>query len=347
MGGQGIEHFKQAFDPLFAAFLRNKIDATVPLLNEVSVAAGLEQTAAIFGEEGKRIRPYMLYLAYVSARGKDIEDAMMAGISIELQHAFALVQDDIIDRGMVRHGQQTVHETIRSHLSGADAERIANAQAMLIGDLLSSWSYAAMHTLTTPRKVELVRLLQQMVERVIIGEMMDVSFLRLVTVTDADLSKRDALKTASYTFTYPTLIGMNLAGKDKQYRSFCEQFGHYVGEAYQIQDDVLDVIGEVGEPGGSDITEHQHTYLTQYIRRRGDQYEMSVLDTFFSDAVDTDNEQEVLRIVSQPDVLQAAQAEIERCLRKAHQVVHEAGFSDEYTAQWLGIVELLERRSAT
>ncbi len=344
-----ISQFKEKFDPLFSAFLREKIDEAKSHIRDPAVSGALEQAYEIFGRRGKRMRPFVLYSMYKAAGGSNDKEALEAGMSVELQHAFALIQDDIIDRGSIRHGVPTAHEVIKRELTNrgvtADIDHMANAQAMLIGDLLSSWSYGVLNDMDSPYEQRILEQLQEMVAKVIIGEMMDVSMPLRNNVSHDEISERDAFKTAAYTFVYPLLMGVTLAGKEADYEIFCKEFGACMGEVYQIQDDILDIVGESGTPQHSDINEHQHTYLTQYVLEHGDHDAIQALETFFSGkAPDPENEEKVLGIVSRPEVIGAAQAAAKELLEEAKTMIMAANFSKQDEKLWLDVVGFFENR---
>lgn len=343
------KQFIEKFDPLHAGFLRDKIGFAEEHIHDETVRNALEQSYEIFGLRGKRFRPYALYLMYVSVGGDNYEEAALAGIGVELQHAFALIHDDIIDRGDLRHGLPTIHELIKERLvidgTTVDIEHLANAQAMLIGDLMLSWSYAALNDSQNPQKDRVLKQLQDMTTKLIIGEMIDVSLPLHRRVSDDELAERDAFKTTAYTFVYPLLMGATLAGKEEEYASFCNTFGSYMGEVYQIQDDILDILGELGTPAHSDIREHQHTYLTQYVFAHGTQSDIRTLETFFaSKAADQENEKQVLEIVSRSEVIEAAKAKTAKLLVQAKKVLHDAEFAGHHEDLWLEVIGFFEHR---
>ena len=90
------------------------------------------------------------------------------------------------------------------------------------------------------------------------------------TATFADIEKKNFLKTATYTFTRPMQFGVAIAGGSKATMKFCEEFGALVGQAFQLQDDLLDVRGgDTGKTSMRDIREGQHTALTQFVFEHG------------------------------------------------------------------------------
>jgi len=343
------DEFKKAFDPALVAFLREQIDIAKAHIKDETIQAALEQMYDMFGERGKRVRPYVLYLMYTSAGGTVRHDWVQAGIASELQHAFALIHDDIIDRGDTRHDIATAHEVMSKGLTTRGVERdvqhLANAQAMLIGDLVLSWSHLALGQLESKYSARTQSLFQDMAVKLIVGEMMDVSFPYRDNVDDEEVTVRDQFKTAADTFVYPMLMGASLAGREEQFASFCKQFGNCMGEVFQIQDDILDVLGGEGKPPFADVREHQHTYLTQYILRSGSERDKKTLQTFFSGKKASSSVQtQVQKLVSNPSVIATAKADSIAKLAEAKQAIHRAGFENSYEQLWLEAVGYFEQR---
>ena len=343
------KQFIQKFDAQYSTYLREKVDQAKSYFEDDILKDAVERVYEIFGKSGKRIRPYTLYLMYKSAGGQKDEDSIITGIGLELEHAFALISDDICDRGDVRHGVQSIQEMVKERLAARgitfDIEHQANCQAMLVSCMTLSWAYAAINPLDNPYKDRIIYHFQEMSIKEVSGEMMDISFPSRSYVADQELNKRDLFKTAADTFVYPLILGAVLAGKEKELGSFSEKFGSLMGEVYQIQDDILDIVGEKGTPEYSDIREHQHTFLTQYVLSHGSGEDKKVLEKFFSGGeADADNEKEVLKIVSRSEVIDYAKSESTNRINQAKQELKKVGFAAEYEALWLDIVGFFEKR---
>lgn len=344
-----IVEFKRTFDPGFSVFLRTKINEIKQHTHDPVLHVALEQIYLMFAERGKRMRPYAAFLMHKTATGVDEEEVFKLGIALELLHAFALVQDDLIDNGEMRHGVATVHERVAEELKGRGVEgnvnHLARSQAMLVSDLISTWSHGVIGQLKSPYKDRLLAQLQEMMVKVITGEMIDVGMPTRPVVSSQELSERDALKTASYTFEYPLLMGATLAGGENEYATFCHEFGLEMGAVYQIQDDLLDIIDDEDASKLSDIREHQHTYLTQYVFTNGSAADREELKMFFSGAVaDAANEARVLALVSSPEVIHATKTELHRRLENAKRIIHDTTLASNYKDVWLGVVSLFEKR---
>jgi len=220
-------------------------------------------------EGGKRIRPYLGYIAYeVASRKSPVcrtgrqgtkadKEILETLVGLELFHAFALVHDDIMDRGKDRHGVPTANRVF------------GDAQAILLGDLLFNWAAE----IIAPTKGQPV--FAKMVDEVILGQMLDVDAIRRDKVSDGFIQDKMRLKTASYSFIRPMQFGVALAGVGAQHAAplhgFCERFGLPLGLAFQIQDDLLDLTAsskKLGKSAMNDVKEGQKTVFTQYASRK-------------------------------------------------------------------------------
>lgn len=254
----------------------------------VSLGADLQPVAdALVGfcEGGKRIRPLFAYCGWRAAGGEVAdEEAVFGAIAcLELVQAAALVHDDIIDESDSRRGKPSVHKLFeRAHRAAAmdgDAERHGTAAAILIGDLALIWADAVLQSAGLPAEalLRVRRELDDMRIEVMSGQFLDV--LEQARPAPPERAVESALrvaelKSASYTVARPLLIGAAIAGADESIRSAYARFGHHVGIAFQLRDDLLGVYGDpavTGKPAGDDLREGKRTVLiARAVDRLGD-----------------------------------------------------------------------------
>jgi geranylgeranyl pyrophosphate synthase len=87
---------------------------------------------------GKRLRPYMMYLAYKGFSGMQDESILPVTVSLELLHNFLLIHDDIIDQDTMRYGGKNISGVYKDYfaeLGDDEAKRNANNVALLAGDI--------------------------------------------------------------------------------------------------------------------------------------------------------------------------------------------------------------------
>jgi len=119
----------------------------------------------------------------------------------------------------------------------------------------------------------------EMIEEVILGQMIDVDMMSGATATEDMIQKKNMYKTAGYTFVRPMLTGAILAGADKENQSLIVELGTDLGLAFQIKDDLFDIISaDKTKSPFSDIQEGQQTFFTNYIFTKGTKEEKELLN---------------------------------------------------------------------
>jgi len=210
---------------------------------------------------GKRVRSTLVQLSCEAVGGRP-EAAVHAGAAIELMHNFTLVHDDIMDRARSRRGRPTVHVAWDLNT------------ALLVGDILLGHAYDLL--LKSDQRV-LSRLSSSFTRGLLDvceGQAMDLEFGHREDVRVRDYFAMIELKTGRLLSLACEMGGM-LGGGGQKDLSTLRSFGHYLGRAFQLQDDLLDVIADqkrLGKPIGGDIIEGKRTYLllTALERARGE-----------------------------------------------------------------------------
>lgn len=265
--------FKTDFDLHLEAYLEEKI-------KKINTIAQYERFDSFWehvkknSQNGKRIRPYMSYLGYQGAGGKDFQEWLPLGLSLELLHIFALIHDDIMDRSELRHNIPTIHSHITTRYqteNNSDAVHLGNSQAMLIGDLILSFSEEQIrkYAKVSPHFEDISNTYQNMLEEVMMGQMLDIDMSSLENTDQAIILKKTYLKTAGYSFVHPFEIGIFLAGGKIQDFLLYQDLQKNLGTLFQIQDDLLDITSESNQLHKtvlSDVKEGQHTIFSYYIQ---------------------------------------------------------------------------------
>lgn len=193
---------------------------------------------------GKKLRGALVQLGFECAAGH--RRFLPASLAYELAHGFLLVHDDIMDKATVRRGLPTLHaryaRALRPRLGAAEAEHLAAAIAITLGDLAYAWSVEllAEMRISPERRAAVLQTFAQIIEETVIGQYLDLT---------TDWRSLDALartldicrrKTAHYSVVGPLLIGSLLAGASDRFRRACDAFGIPIGVALQLRDDLLD-----------------------------------------------------------------------------------------------------------
>ncbi len=211
---------------------------------------------------GKRLRPTLLILSSRIVGGSE-EKALPAAAAVELLHNFTLVHDDVMDMDEFRRGVPTVHK-----IWGIST-------AIIAGDLLFSKSFEALLYLKelgidSKRIVEAARILAQAASTIAEGQAMDMAFEERTDVTEEEYFQMIYKKTAAL-FEASTKIGALVGGGRVEDVELLGNYGKNLGIAFQIQDDILGVIGEeekLGKPVGSDIREGKKTIIVIHALRK-------------------------------------------------------------------------------
>jgi geranylgeranyl pyrophosphate synthase len=188
---------------------------------------------------GKRLRPALALLA-----GKfgqyDLELLVPLAASIELLHTATLVHDDVIDNAATRRGRPTVNSLFR------------NTTTIMVGDYM--FAHAADFVARTGN-IRVIRLFSQTLMAITRGEIrQDMTAFDARQTVDHYL-QRISGKTASL-FAAACEGGAVVTGATEDHVQALREYGHSLGMAFQIVDDILDFMGdehEMGKPVGSDL----------------------------------------------------------------------------------------------
>ena len=195
---------------------------------------------------------------------------MRACASLELLHASALVHDDYMDASDTRRGRPATHRgfEVEHRADGwrGDPEQYGASAAILLGDLLLSWSDELLRRCGLPldRVVPALDVFDRCRSEVITGQFLDVS-VQARGVADVDAAMTVLrYKSAKYSVERPLHIGATLAGGSERQLAQLGAFGLPLGEAFQLRDDLLGVFGDpsmTGKPAGDDLIEGKRTVL--------------------------------------------------------------------------------------
>ena len=214
--------------------------------------------------EGKGLRP-TLTIATCIALGGAMDDAVRAAGALELFHNGFLVHDDIADESTHRRGKPTLHIT---HGVGL-AVNAGDAMNLFAVDLVLS----NLPKLGLARTLGLIHEIMHMCRETVEGQAVELGWIRrnFVPARDADYFRMSTQKTGWYTCITPCRMGAVAAGvtNPEQLDRFNEAF-RLIGIAFQIQDDVLNLIGETelyGKEALGDLLEGKRTVMMIHLFR--------------------------------------------------------------------------------
>ncbi|HEY8021522.1 MAG TPA: polyprenyl synthetase family protein [Thermoanaerobaculia bacterium] len=277
-----LSGFRDKLDRALAEWIEAKRRAVaVESAGTTEAAAMLELidgVASLTRHGGKRLRPALVYYTYRACGGRSDAAALPLALATELLHTYLLIHDDIMDHAEVRRGQPAAHvrfrEAHRAHGWRGDARDFGASVGILLGDLAHTWAVElfAQALVDAPREAaELNRCFSAMCQEVIGGQYLELLVaLRGGTAEQAgaeELLSVLRLKSGRYTAERPIQLGAILAGAPAERRAALTRYGGAVGEAFQLQDDLLGMFGDaetLGKPVGADLTEGKFTFLVYH-----------------------------------------------------------------------------------
>ncbi len=231
---------------------RDRVEHELHAAVEAPTEALTEMARHLLGAGGKRVRPLFAVAAAACGHADDGQpaprDVILGGVSVELVHLGSLYHDDVIDEAVTRRGIESVNA------------RWGNLRAILAGDFLLAKASEIAASLGT----EVAGLLAATIGRLCEGEVRELNDAYQVARTeDAYLASIEG-KTASL-LSAACRIGAIVGGLDRADVDRLTEFGTAYGMAFQIVDDVLDVVAtdeQLGKPAGHDLVEGAYNLPT-------------------------------------------------------------------------------------
>ncbi len=235
---------------------------------------------------GKRFRP-LLAIKSCQVLGGSPDDVLPEAAAVELIHTFTLIHDDIMDEDEERRGVPAVHVKWNVPV------------AILAGDTLFSKAFEVAAEGGDVRAMEeLARACTEICE----GQAMDLEFERREDVTEEEFLEMVRKKTAAL-IRASCVIGGLKAGAEEDQLSALAEYGENLGIAFQIQDDVLDLVGDeskLGKPVGSDIVEGKKTLIViKGLERADEEQRERILSTLGNEDASEEEVREVIDILDE------------------------------------------------
>jgi geranylgeranyl diphosphate synthase, type I len=278
--------------------------------------------ATDFVRGGKRLRPLFCRAGWLVAGG-DEHDARLddAAAALEWLQGSALVHDDLMDDSDTRRGRPSIHRDFeRKHREAGlvgDPVRYGMSAAVLLGDLMLSWSDEQFRSSGLPRTAEAMQYLDLCKAEVVAGQYLDVLAQTRPSVGVEEAMRVLRYKSAKYTVERPLHLGAALAGADDALIDALTDVALPLGEAFQLRDDVLGVFGDpgvTGKPAGDDLREGKRTVLVARAAELGSDSDRTLL----ADGLGTTGGVEELRgLMERTGALASVEADIERLERQA------------------------------
>ena len=291
--------------------------------------------------EGKRIRPLLLILSYLgySPKGKKVDQNLYnASTCMEFLHNFMLIHDDIIDRSDLRRGKPTLHKLLRKAVKTAEPDRLGADLSIIAGDIVYALAIDAFLSIKENplRKERALKYFIQTAVLTAMGEFIDTlhGVDKINNVKEKDVLLNYTLKTARYTFDCPMVIGAILAGAKNRDINKLAELGILIGQAFQIQDDIIgsfDTQKNIGKSILSDIAESKKTILVCHAYRNLSQAKRKTFMQYF--AKPKKSYQDLLavrKILIEAGSLTYSLKAIKTRREKAHKIIGELKLKNPY-----------------
>ncbi|HEY0672101.1 MAG TPA: polyprenyl synthetase family protein [Longimicrobiales bacterium] len=240
---------------------------------------------------GKLFRPALLLLANQVGNRPHARAVTLAAL-VELVHLATLVHDDAVDHSVLRRGMPTVN-AMWNHQT-----------AVIMGDYLYSRS---IQELTALGRIDLLAVLSRAANEMSIGELRQLVSCDALRFTENDYYRLIASKTASL---MSAACEMGAVAGEARFSESLAAYGHDLGMAFQIADDLLDYTAteaDTGKPSGQDLREHKMTLPLIAAMPRMDAAARAEVEVFFADPEPTDEGiEQIISLVREHDGIEYA-----------------------------------------
>ncbi len=239
---------------------------------------------AYLKRSGKRLRPAVL-LWSCGAVGGDEDAALPAAAGVEMFHTWTLVHDDLIDNDDLRRGGPTIHKMGQKFASEklgyneAKSRDYGRDLAVLTGDSQHGWTISLFCECATLKGVDprtviniIYHLESYVVNTLIEGELLDVQYAGTpIEKLDRDNIVRMLWMKTGVLYQFAAragaMLGLGKPDVEHPYVQALSQFASQCGTAFQLQDDILGLLGkeqQLGKPVGSDVREGKKTTIVYF-----------------------------------------------------------------------------------
>ena len=277
------------------AKIQAQLNSDVALINQLGFY--------IVSSGGKRLRPM---LAVLAARALDYqgEDHTTAAAFIEFIHTATLLHDDVVDESDMRRGKATANAAF------------GNAASVLVGDYIYTRSFQMM---TSLRSLKILDIMSAATNVIAEGEVQ-----QLMNCNDPDTTEESYMeviysKTARL-FEAATQVAAIIAKASPEVETAFQDYGRYLGTAFQLIDDVLDYVAdgkEMGKNVGDDLAEGKPTLPLLYAMRHGNPQQAAMIREAIEQANGMDKLDEILACMRETGALEYTQQRAEQEADKA------------------------------
>lgn len=358
-----IDVVQESFRPLLAEF-RLKLESELHdwLTDKEREAAGesgasrelTEVLTRFVARDGKRIRPALLYYTYRACGGQSDDKVMPMAMSVELLHTYLLIHDDIMDHANVRRGEPAAHviyaDLHRERGWLGSSEHFGESVAILLGDLAQTYSLELYSSVELAPEVaaEFRQQFSNMCQEVVLGQYLEMTAGHRESMEEDELLRVLRMKSGRYSVERPVQLGYLLARAPEATRQALTIYGLKMGEAFQLQDDLLGMFGDaetVGKPVGADLVEGKFTLLIHHAMRHLSPEDRTMLQRALGNPdLDPEEIQRAQGLIEASGARQRVQEMIEERLNEAREALSTVDLAEDGGAFLAGSIEYLRGR---
>lgn len=262
--------------------IQKQVDSDVSLINQLGFY--------IVNSGGKRLRPLLTVLAARALNIQTDQHHTLAAI-IEFIHTATLLHDDVVDESTMRRGKETANAVF------------GNQASVLVGDFLYTRSFQMMVSL---KRMRVMEILSDATNVIAEGEV-----LQLMNCNDPHTSEESYMqviysKTARL-FEAATLLAAVLTDQNEQIEQAMQDYGKYLGTAFQLVDDILDYAADPNEMGknvGDDLAEGKPTLPLLYAMWHGDEQQKTLIKHAIESGDGMQHFDEIMKAMDQTGALE-------------------------------------------
>jgi geranylgeranyl diphosphate synthase type II len=294
-----------------------------------------EPISYILSIGGKRLRPVLLLLGCDMFSG-DIEEAISPAIGVEVFHNFTLLHDDVMDKASIRRNRATVHTKWDINT------------AILSGDAMAIKAYEFVSDCQEKYIKKVLKVFNKFALQVCEGQQFDMDFEQKFKVSIEEYINMIRLKTASL-IAGGLKIGAIIANAPDDDCEYLYNFGLNIGLAFQLQDDYLDVYGDVdvfGKQIGGDILSNKKTFLlTLALENENNSDYNSLVDWINAeDFIPEEKIKMVTQIYNNQNIKELTKNKMDNYLEKALSELAKVNLPDENKSELVQIAKKLINR---
>ncbi|EEY46307.1 octaprenyl diphosphate synthase [Vibrio mimicus] len=279
---------------------------------------------------GKRLRPLLAVLS-AKALGYQGSNHTTAAAFIEFIHTATLLHDDVVDESDLRRGKATANAAF------------GNAASVLVGDFIYTRSFQMMTELGS---MKILKLMSDAVNVIAEGEVQQLMNCNDPDTTEASYMQVIYSKTARL-FEAATQIGAILCDASPEVELAMQNYGKYLGTAFQLIDDVMDYTSdgeEMGKNVGDDLAEGKPTLPLLYAMQHGNPEQVLMIREAIEKANGMSRLNEILAAMEQTGSLQYT---IEKAQHEADKAIAELAIlpESEYKQALITLAHMAVNRS--